>query len=798
MIMKVLRTVIATLLLSVVLLVGASGGVVHAAEDDDQCNPGVPIDGIQIDDPCGKPKPPPGGGPEADPPPAEDDDGGKSDDDKADDGYVRYGTDADPLDAPGQWGKASGQGAQGLADYAAEKIQKRLDEHWSFSAGWLGLYSIMVALGIVLAVAAIMVASARLASSTVEGRTVFAKGILRLLLLLPVCLAIPVVVQLGSNTGWGLAEGFLVMGWQEVKDQLDWIVGLFGVGTLGTWLLPGGPAIVIAAAGMIIAAILGILVELAAAEFLQYALALLLPIVIGASVNPRWAGGLRKVVAALVGAMLAPAAMAFIFTVVWSTVVPSDVDRLWRIVIFAVGVFVSLIAPYAAAMLLQYVLSSFGAWRGAGAEAGFARAVNDGVRNANRSRSGFQNRITGQMDRMKAAQGTTDATAARSGGGEPAAAAAQGAGAVGGRAGAAGAAGGAGGAAAAAGPVGLAVMAASATQQKVQQGVDAVRSRVQGAFARQGDSSKSDAQQTPPTGIGRQGSTPFVPGSGAADASRPPGGRDRGGPLPAAAGRPAGAAAASSAGGRVSSSADDDQDGSAGLRADADAERSAGVDSADARSAVDIDGDAPELADDDAGHVEAADSSTSREVGEGDWTDDGQPVHAAAAESDDPGDSGSVIGGDEAALRGEVRDADSSPPPQPEPGAGAGGPAPAGEPQHADRPEPVRPAPQRGPTFADTGARFNRQADDVPPNREPVSYPTNTRNTGSAGGHVSVSGSAPGTRGSSGRGSEGGGMPTPPDTPPRREPPVTADPGETSRGRNWWSEHHRPNGGERR
>lgn len=420
---------------------------------------------------------------------------------------IQFGQDEDPSGWAGPIAKDLGQGVQGLASDLNERLKKGLSFDFEFSRAYLSLYSIMFGLGQVIAAAATMIAAVKLAERGVESRLLFRQAMIRLLTFAPVAGLAPLALAYASQLGQGLAEGFLTMAIDQFTAQLAWLVGALGVGTLAAVIVPGGGAVMVGLFLFLLASLAGVLLELVISHYLIFLLALFIPILYAASINPKWRSGVTKVTGGLLGAVLAPAALFLVWVVTFSAVPwGSGEGFLVRAGTIGVGLLLSLAAPLAIGMVLSYVVPAFsgGSYDGA-AFGGLARQAGSkvlgggrpqGPRSSRSKRASDASDSSGPNQAVEApSKGGISGDAAATGGarnagagqagitaGGPAAggAGAGGAGAGGAGAGASGAGAGAAGAGAAAGPIGAAVGVWTGMVKKVRAGAEELRDRVAG------------------------------------------------------------------------------------------------------------------------------------------------------------------------------------------------------------------------------------------------------------------------------------------------------------------------------
>lgn len=503
---------------------------------------------------------------------------------------TRFGQDEEPTGWAGPIAKDLGQGTQGLAEDLSEKLAKGgLLPKFTFSSGYLTLYAVMFGLGQVIAAAATMVATVKLAERGVESRVLFRQAMIRLLTFTPVAALTPLLVAYASQLGEGLAKGFLSMAADQLRTQLTWLVKALAVGNLASVIVPGGSAVMVGLFLFLVASLLGVLLELAISHYLVFLLALFVPVLYAASINPKWRGGVTKVTGGLLGALLAPAALFLVWVVAFSAVPPtSDAGFFTRAGMLLVGLLLSLAAPTAIGIVLSYVVPAFTGGRYDGTTlSGLAERAGSRVSGGGRPQGPRASRSQRASDASDGSNPGPPVETASKGAGAPGGASSSTAGASRGAAataagGASGAAGGstagaaAGGstagaaAGAAAGPLGVAAALWVGMVDKVRSGAEQVRDTVSSRAAASEQADRGGAVADEPSGGAsarsqssnhQAGETPDTPrGAGGApeagrkaseapDAASPrraDGGSDRG----PAGGRRAGAAPAGRDGGR--------------------------------------------------------------------------------------------------------------------------------------------------------------------------------------------------------------------------------------------------------
>ncbi|MGJ3510163.1 hypothetical protein [Enemella sp. A6] len=397
-----------------------------------------------------------------------------------------------PTDAPGQWEKATAKGAQDLAVEIAELIADEDGagrDGFGLGADQLSLYAIMWALGWLLAFAALVVSLGKIAKAGAMGsREMIGYVAIRMLIFGPVTAVLPLVLNMIGDVATGLASGFFEVAGERVTDSMWWFAGTLGGLGGAAVIIPGGSVISLIVLLMLIGCLLAVLLELLIAKYIVFILALVLPVLLAVSINPAWRGGVKKVSGVLLGAYLAPAALFFVWAATWSLVSGPDAgDRgvFERILLFLLGLVVSISAPMAIGMILSHVVPALtggesgdyrGAVTGALASAG-AKASGAGhrLRGVGASRGARANNASAIHHGGKDGPGAGQFGAARAanlpgaGGG---AGVAKAGGAVTGAAGAGAAKGAAGG------PIGVAAAAAVALGKRGFQKVDGAREKV--------------------------------------------------------------------------------------------------------------------------------------------------------------------------------------------------------------------------------------------------------------------------------------------------------------------------------
>lgn len=293
-------------------------------------------------------------------PPAQTDEKDKAGGGPAEQG-VQFGQDEEPTGWAGPIAKDLGQGVQGLARDLAEKLKEGLLPEFEFSKGYLTLYAIMFGLGQVIAAAATMIATVKLAERGVESRLLFRQAMIRLLTFAPVAGLTPLALAYAGQLGEGLAQGFLSMAADQLRAQLTWLADALSVGMRASVVVPGGSAVMVGLFLFLIGSLVGVLLELAISHYLVFLLALFVPVLYAASINPKWRGGVTKVAGGLLGAVLAPAALFLVWVVAFSGVPAwgSDDSFFMRAGMLIVGLLLSLAAPLAIGLVLSYVVPAF-------------------------------------------------------------------------------------------------------------------------------------------------------------------------------------------------------------------------------------------------------------------------------------------------------------------------------------------------------------------------------------------------------------------------------------------------------
>ncbi len=462
---------------------------------------------------------------------------------------TQFGQDEEPTGWAGPIAKDLGQGTQGLAGDLSEKLAKDgLLPDFKFSKGYLTLYAVMFGLGQIIAAAATMIATVKLAERGVESRLLFRQAMIRLLTFTPVAALTPLLVAYVSQLGEGLAQGFLSMAADQLRAQLTWLVKALAVGTLAGIVVPGGSAVMAGLFLFLIASLVGVLLELAISHYLVFLLTLLIPILYAASINPKWRGGVTKVTGGLLGAVLAPAALFLVWVVAFSAVPRASSDGFFmRAGMLIVGLLLSLAAPMAIGMVLSYVVPAFTGGRYDGATlSGLAERASSkvtqsgGGQGSRSSRSQRASEVTDNAEPgppvERPSKGGVPGTAP---GGPPAitagpssgpAAITAGGGAGGPAAGgaAAGSTAGAAGAGAVAGPVGAAASVWMGIVNKVRAGAEQVRDSVSGRAVAGDEEHRGGGEPTdePPIGGGNasEGGKPWKRAGETPDAARDVGG----------------------------------------------------------------------------------------------------------------------------------------------------------------------------------------------------------------------------------------------------------------------------------
>lgn len=303
-----------------------------------------------------------------------------------------------PTDAPGQWEKATAKGAQDLAVEIAELIADEDGagrDGFGLGADQLSLYAIMWALGWLLAFAALVVSLGKIAKAGAMGsREMIGYVAIRMLIFGPVTAVLPLVLNMIGDVATGLASGFFEVAGERVTDSMWWFAGTLGGLGGAAVIIPGGSVISLIVLLMLIGCLLAVLLELLIAKYIVFILALVLPVLLAASINPAWRGGVKKVSGVLLGAYLAPAALFFVWAATWSLVSGPDAgDRgvFERILLFLLGLVVSISAPMAIGMILSHVVPAL-----TGGESGDYRgAVTGALASAGAKASGAGHRLRG-------------------------------------------------------------------------------------------------------------------------------------------------------------------------------------------------------------------------------------------------------------------------------------------------------------------------------------------------------------------------------------------------------------------
>lgn len=297
----------------------------------------------------------------------------------------------DPVDGPGQWAKANAEGAQGLAQDLAKRVDNGLSAKVELNSDFFKLYSIMFGLGWFIAVAATVLAMRQFADRKIDGRAVAQHAFTRLILFTPIAAMVPLLLTVVADITGVLSSGFLEMVKITIIESLMMIVALLGTLTAGAIFIPGGSAVAVAVCGFLATCLVGVIVELTIAKFLVYLLALLIPILFAASINPRWTGGIKKVCGGLLAAFLAAPSLFLVWAAVGSRLPsprahsspvatgglrpmryeeveqiassaanhPSAMDAFSDLLTFIVALLVALAAPVAIGIILSYVVPAF-------------------------------------------------------------------------------------------------------------------------------------------------------------------------------------------------------------------------------------------------------------------------------------------------------------------------------------------------------------------------------------------------------------------------------------------------------
>lgn len=466
------------------------------------------------------------------------------------DDYKRAYAKDDPDDGPGQWAKASAQAAQGVAKYLADELDGLGKAKLSFDREFLTLYSIMFGLGWLVAVAATLVATSKMADRQVSGRQVAQHAYTRLILFSPVAAVLPLLIAHVGDISSGLSTGFLAIVKVKLIESLMAIVAMLGTLTAAAAFIPGGAAVAAGVCAFLAAAMLGVILELTIAKFLVYLLALLLPILFAASINPKWVGGVKKVIGGLLAALLAAPALFLVWAAVgsrmpsprtggsyspngqgmrrmrWEEVQTqvegvankaSAVDLFTDLLVFIAGLLVALAAPIAIGLIISYVVPAFAQ---VSDSSGKVRGAIQKAAGSVRGRSGGGGSGSEQSvkDRVARANRGSEIAANHKGSSGPPASAAKGAGkgtAAKGTAASGTAASGTAASGASMGPVGAAVAAFAAVAGRTFKGLRGSQSRV-GAAAERGQNPSREGGSESAAGAG-QGS-----GRGQSSQSRGP------------------------------------------------------------------------------------------------------------------------------------------------------------------------------------------------------------------------------------------------------------------------------------
>lgn len=381
----------------------------------------------------------------------------------------------EPVMAPDQWAKRLAEGVQGLGSEFNRLMEKGFGTP-QISAGFVQLYSLLFGLGLLLAAFATMMATKDIARNKETARETTIHAYSRLLLFVPLMAAAPFAISVFYDIANGLAAGFMQYGQEELAKSIAWVVGILGTVTLAAPVVPGGMAVLIGICLFLGGCLLAILIELAIAQYLVYVLALMIPVIFAASINPRWHGGVKKLTGGLIGALLTPAALALTWAVFASAIHGGGVTQdgiLKRLVLIGAALLASLAAPIIVGILLSYLIPAFAEWHDAD-----RRAARYAVANAvaNRQRGGSKSSPGGDL-----AKGTRVSKSQNASASEKAKLPVDSASAAGG-----GNAGGAAGAAGSAGVVGAAVAAFAKIVKGTKQTGDRARDSAGGAAHRQG------------------------------------------------------------------------------------------------------------------------------------------------------------------------------------------------------------------------------------------------------------------------------------------------------------------------
>ncbi len=278
-------------------------------------------------------------------------------------GGVSFGEAETPEGWAGPIAKDLGQGVQGLAGDLAKRIKNDgLLPQFEFSQGYLSVYAIMFGLGVIIAALATMLATVKVAASKgVDARIMAHQGLLRLVTFSAVGGLAPLLLALLGQLSRALAGGFFDLAADEFSAQLTGLAKALTVGSLASLIVPGGSAVMVGLFIFLLVSLAAIFLELMASHFLIFLLALLIPILYAASINPDWRGGVRRVSGALLGAFLAPSALFLVWVVTFAAVPAWGTNQSFftRAGVLIVGLLLSLAAPVAIGMLLSYVVPVF-------------------------------------------------------------------------------------------------------------------------------------------------------------------------------------------------------------------------------------------------------------------------------------------------------------------------------------------------------------------------------------------------------------------------------------------------------
>ena len=388
--------------------------------------------------------------------------------------------------APDQWTKRAAEGVQGLGSEFNRLIGKGLGSP-QVGKGFVLLYSLMFGLGLLLAAFATTIATKDIAKKGVTARETAIHAYSRLIFYVPLMAAVPFAVSLLYDLANGTAVGFLEYGRAELMSSITWVVSTLGAATIAAPVVPGGMLVLLGLCLCLVCSLFAILVEIAIAQLLVYLLALLIPIIFAASINPRWHGGMKKLIGGLIGALLTPTAMALMWAVFASTLNGGGVTEdgvLQRMLLIVAALVASVGAPLVVGIVLAYVIPAFAEWHDSDrrsaryALASTAATARSLGRSAGREQAKAL-RASKAQNASSATKGTLPVDSAKGVAG----------------------AGGTGGAAAGAGAVGLAVGAAVEVVKQTKRAGDQVRDQA-GRSAQRQTSHSGDAPRTGSPGGG--------------------------------------------------------------------------------------------------------------------------------------------------------------------------------------------------------------------------------------------------------------------------------------------------------